>query len=328
MAYSKSDPVGKGPQPAGLGKLQLTLLAWRQAMKILITGATGFIGGHLHSRLIKLGHKVVALLRPESDRSELHPEAIVHIMGSECGDLVDFFKQEAFDGVIHLATQFLSAHEHSDIPSLIGSNILLGTQVFDAATKAEVPWIINTSTFTQHFEDQDNSAVNLYSATKQAFEDIGKYYAEVSKSTIVTITLFDTFGPGDRRKKLLNLLFDASQTKAQLAMSPGEQILDISPIANVIDGYEQMINHLASSERKDLRGRVFSLKSNERMTLREFTSLFMKASGLIVDIQFGAREYRPREVMTPWTKGAPIPGWSPAQSLSEGIKEFIMSKKN
>lgn len=295
-------------------------------MKLFITGATGFIGNNITKSRLSSGDTITALVRPESNLSLL-PETVSHyIYNGEYDQLYRFLEREKFDGIIHLAAHNKMEHVGSDISKFIESNIRIGTELIDAATKLEVPWFINTSSHAQHYEDQTYSAVNLYAVTKQAFEDVTKYYAETSNTIVVSLTLFDTFGSGDTRSKIIPLLIKTAQTGEELQLSPGEQILDISPIENVVSGYNTLIDLLNSPNGKKLTGSSFALTSKERLSLRDLVALFEKLSGQKLNINFGGRPYRDREIMIPWKDGTSIPVWKAPITLRQGLENVIQSE--
>ncbi len=290
-------------------------------MKILITGGAGFIGKHLIRRLQTNGHEVCAVIRPSSDKhffAEQHVQT--YTFNRNVDDFVGYFQEQHFDGVVHLASLFLAQHKSDDIPGLVDSNVFFATALLEASCKGGVRWFINTGTFWQHYQDSRYDPVNLYAATKQAFEDIAKYYAATTAINFVTLQLSDTFGPGDTRPKIFNLWMKHAQTHERLDMSPGDQRLDISYVENVIDGYVRLTELLTSDTERKLNGSVFALASGRSLPLKELAEIFQKVAGVTLNIHWGARPYRPREVMATWSKGVTIPGWTPTVSLEEGIR--------
>src|SRR3989344_3539262 len=292
-------------------------------MKILVTGASGFVGGNLAERRLTHGDDVVVITRSGTDEALLPQGVRIFQHDGNHEQLSEFILKECFDGIVNCATHFCGTHTANDIDKLVDSNIRFGMHLFEAATKHDVPWMINTSTYTQHYENRDYSPANLYSATKQAFEDIVQYYAETTATTIATVTLFDTIGEGDRRNKIFRALLNAAKTGTCLELSPGEQLLDISPIQNVLDGYDRMVTLLTQSNHTMFNGKVFTLPSNERMTLRSFVALFESVLGRKLPVTFGTRPYREREMMLPWSHGEPVPGWKPHISLAESIQDIM-----
>lgn len=289
-------------------------------MKLLISGATGFIGKYLTKRLTEEGHTLFSIVRPLS-KIETIEKITPYVFDGNIDNLISFLQKNNLNGVIHLASLFLAQHKPEDVKELINSNVLLASSLLEASAKSNIPWFINTGTFWQHYQNKKYSPVNLYAATKQAFEDIAEYYIETSTINFVTIKLSDTFGPSDTRPKIFNLWSKISQTKEELDMSPGKQIIDISYIDNVVDGYMRMINLLSQDNNKKLNGQSFAIKSNERMSLKKLANLFEKAYQTKLNIRWGKKGYRPREVMIPWKNGKTIPGWRPIISITEGIKK-------
>ncbi len=290
-------------------------------MKLLVSGATGFIGRHLIERLIKERHHVVAIVRPTTNADWLKSVKIkINIFDGNMDNLITFMSKEKFDGVIHLASLFLAKHKSSDVIELINSNVGFSATLLEASVSSQTAWFINTGTFWQHYQNKQYSPVNLYSATKQAFESIAQYYIETANINFVTIKLCDTFGPGDTRPKVMNLWSKISSTGEALDMSPGEQIIDISFVDNVVDGYDRMIEILSRDKKKSLNGHSFAISSPERMTLKQLSAVFERVTKKKLNLNWGKMAYRPREVMTPWERGQTIPGWKSKISIAEGIK--------
>lgn len=292
-------------------------------MKILITGSTGFIGSHLVRRLVGRRHRVHAIVRRGSDTRSLRRQGVkTYPFADDVEALTAYMKKQRFDGVVHLASLFLAQHKSQDVKPLIASNVYFGTAVLEATVKSKTPWFISTGTFWQHYRNRRFSPANLYAATKQAFEDIARYYIETSKVNFVTLKLSDTFGPHDPRPKLFNLWFKIAASGESLDMSPGYQRLDISYVENVIDGYERMMKLLAKDRARALNGKTFAIRSGQVMSLRALARLFERVTKKKLFINWGARPYRPREVMVPWNKGKTIPGWKPRITLREGIRRL------
>ena len=292
-------------------------------MKILISGTTGFIGKNISKKLIEAGNEIYAVVRPRTDKTKIDPLIKIFVYNDNINELIDFLKKNEIEGVLHLASLFLTQHKSEDIPGLLDSNIVFPTLLLEASVKSSVRWFINTGTFWQHFKSLEYSPVNLYAATKQAFEDVSKYYAEEFGLNFVTIKLFGTFGPGDTRSKVFNLWSKISQSEERLDMSPGKQIIDMSYIEDIISGYLKMIELLSKDYKNKYSGQCFFIQSPQRLTLRKMAKLFEKVSGKKLNINWGGRPYLKREVMRPVSGGKKIPGWKSKFSLEESIRETL-----
>lgn len=297
-------------------------------MKILITGITGFIGKHVAKRALEEGYKLCAIIRNPAARSELEQMNVSWFMNhGSSADLFEYFKRERFDGVIHCASFFRTEHRLEDISDLINSNIHLPTMLLECSVKTGGKWFINTGTFWQHYENRDYSPVNLYAATKQALESIAAYYFEISDISFITLKLTDTYGPNDPRPKIFNLWKKIAGTGDTLEMSRGEQLIDMVHIGDVVDAYFRMVELLKNDSTRALKGQSFAVSSGNPVKLRELADIYAKVKRSRLNIEWGKRPYRKREVMAPWNRGQSIPGWYPKIPLEEGIATLFNEEK-
>jgi len=292
-------------------------------MNILVTGATGFIGSHLVKKLLSDGNQVTAVIRRHSNTDDLDKKIRTYVYDGDIVALIEFLKSERFDGVIHLAAHCPTGHPSNDLASLIDTNVLFGTEMIEAASRAGIKWFINTGSYMQHYEDKDYSPSILYAATKQAFLNITRYWTDYNQINAVTLELFDNFGVDDKRKKIFTLWREALKTGEPVSMSPGQQIIDASPVENVVDAFLHLASLLQQDEHSEMSGQVFSLRSEYRMTLREWAEMFQKVAGRTLNLNWGSRPYRNREIMNPWTKGALVPGYHSTTPLEDAIKKYL-----
>lgn len=289
-------------------------------MNLLLSGASGFIGKHLLRFLKNKGHKVYLMTRCSSDVSSLDATGIF-VFADNIPDLSAYMKGRHIEGIIHLASCYLSQHRPDQIKDLILSNIYLGTALLEAAVCAEVKWFLNTGTIWQNYQSGAEGSyhpVNLYAASKQAFQVMAQYYTETSALHFCTLKLCDTYGPGDTRRKIFALFDQVSQSGKTLAMSPGEQQLDLLHIDDVVSGFGHLADLLHDGN--DLE-KEYVLSSGHLHTLKSLAGMYETYTGRTLSISWGERPYRPREVMTPW-RGPVLPGWQPVVSLEEGLNAF------
>jgi nucleoside-diphosphate-sugar epimerase len=199
----------------------------------------------------------------------------------------------------------------------VQSNILFGTQLLEAMTVAGVSTIVNTSTTWQHYEGREYSPVSLYAATKQAFEDILQFYCEARGLRALTLELPDTYGPGDKRLKLFSLLERAARSGETLQMSPGEQLLDLLHVDDVVHGYELAADGLLTGHLPSLSW--YRLSSGSPVRLKDVVEVYRQATGRIVNVAWGGRPYRMREVLEPASPVPLLPEWQPCISLKDGL---------
>ena len=292
-------------------------------MKILITGATGFIGKHLIKDLIHLQYDIHCIVRLNSNLLEINSNVKIFKYNQNVDELIKYFKKEEFDGIIHLASLFLTSHTPNDIQNLISSNIKFGIELLEACKKTNVKWFINTGTFWQNYKNENYNPVNLYAATKEAFQNISKFYTQTSNLIFTTIKLNDTFGPDDTRNKIFNLWHRIIKNNETLEMTAGEQIIDISYIEDVISAYKILIKDLNSNNKEFFNNKEFVITNNEKIKLKELSKLFEEATNSKLNIIWDKKPYKEREVMIPYNKGCTIPNWSQKYSLKEAIKKTL-----
>jgi nucleoside-diphosphate-sugar epimerase len=226
-------------------------------------------------------------------------------------ELVERIAEFAPDVVIHLATHFLASHEVSDIPELMRANIEFGTFVLEGASRCGAR-VVNVNSAWQHVNGAEYSPVSLYAATKQAFSDIATYYSQVRDLEIRDVTLFDSYGPGDTRMKLVPLLLGAARSGASLDMSDGQQLIDLTYVDDVALGllHAALVSDVPSST---------VIRSWKPLTIREVVARVESVTGASLAVNWGVRPARPREMRTDWVFGSALPGWQPSVTFDEGL---------
>lgn len=294
----------------------------------LVTGATGFVGSHVARRLLSDGWRVDLVVRPGSV-FEPPPAGAdrlrAHVHDGTTGSLVALLADLRPDVVFHLASRFLAQHEAADVTPLVLSNVLFGTQLAEAMARNGVSRLVNAGTSWQHFENSDYDPVCLYAATKQAFEDILAHYVSSCGLRVVTLKLFDTYGPDDPRPKLFTLLGKVAASRQPLAMSPGDQMIDLVYIDDVVDAFLAAARRLESGSVQDHER--YAVSSGNPIRLRDLVAIYGRVANVPMPIEWGKRPYRPREVMKTWDRGAPPPGWAPKVGLEDGIGRMLARRE-
>ncbi|MEP4379674.1 MAG: NAD(P)-dependent oxidoreductase [Alphaproteobacteria bacterium] len=290
----------------------------------LVTGATGFLGFHLAGRLADAGVAITVITRPSSDPAriaELPDNIKIHTATGDSADLIACLDRAKPDTVFHLAARFLGAHTPDDIAGLIEDNVTFTAQLCEAAVAAKCPALVAAGTGWQNAGsapgDPTPAPNTLYAASKQAADDIIDYYCRQSDLNAVTLKIYDSYGPDDPRRKFLAVLRETATRGEALDATPGDQLLHMVHVDDLVDGFVHAGNLLATGE---IRGRAsHTLPSGQAVTLRELAELWMSTNDCRVEIDWGRRPHRDGEVMAPW-EGTPLPGWTPRIGLKAGLK--------
>lgn len=287
-------------------------------MKVaLVTGITGFVGGTLVRRLHQEGWQVHGLVRASSDVEDIKRYCQIHVYDGETNTLVSQLKSIKPNIVFHVASMVLANHTLDQLTSLLEANVVFPTQLVEAMMQAEVKALINTGTSWEYYHSENYAPVNLYAATKKAFEDLLVYYHQVKGLSCITLKLFDNYGPNDKRNKLTKLLANAAKDGVTLNMTMGEQVMDITHVDDVVDAYMQASKLLLDSQHTIFQSYFVS---GERFTLKEFVAEFQRVTGLMVNVNFGAKQYREREIMVPVNvQGKLLTGWTASRKFDNNF---------
>lgn len=108
-------------------------------------------------------------------------------------------------------------------------------------------------------------------------------------------------------------------------MSPGEQLIDMVYVDDVVDAFMCAASLLLSDKITGVQ--CYDVSSRKPIKLKQLAEIFQRVAGKPLSIEWGGRPYRDREIMVPWTGGNRLPGWEPQVKLEKGIKKTLMAKK-
>ena len=233
--------------------------------------------------------------------------------------LIEYFKKVNADVVFHLAAAVITNYKPEHVPVLIQSNIQFGTEILEAMKASSTRKIISTGSYWQNYDSDTYNPVDLYAATKEAFEKIVQLYVEAFNFRHINLRLFDVYGEDDKRPKLWNILKEIAGTDRSIDVSPGEQLLDLIHIDDVCKAYEAAY---ALFDDTCLINEIYGVSTGDRYSLKEAIELFKHVFEKNVNVTFGAKEYKSREVMFPCTKYKKLEGWKANIKLIEGFSRM------
>ncbi|WP_372713633.1 NAD-dependent epimerase/dehydratase family protein [Ilyobacter sp.] len=291
--------------------------------KAIITGGTGFVGSNLSRELLKRGWEVSIISKKEfgyRNIEDIRDKVNILEYDGDIFKLIDFFKAQNADVVFHLASAIIDEHNITDVDILMDSNIKFGAQVLEAMKESDTKLIVNTGTSWQHYNNEEYNPVCLYAATKESFEKIMEYYIQGEDVRAITLKLFDNYGESDTRPKLINLLNEFSKNETVLDLSPGEQVIDLVHVDDVVDAFIKAYEYLA--ENSKVKYEKYAVSSGRVIKLKELISIYENITGNKLSVNWGGRAYRKREVMNPWRDFKKLPNWECTISIEEGLRRM------
>jgi nucleoside-diphosphate-sugar epimerase len=133
--------------------------------------------------------------------------------------------------------------------------------------------------------------------------------------------LFDTYGPNDHRKKIINLLLNQINSEQPLKLTPGNQLINPVHVDDIVEAYMVAIELIVKNSGEKIT--EYGVSSNKSISIKSLVKLIEELSGSDLNIIFGGFNYRNREVFTPWRSFNLLPGWKPKIELDAGLKEML-----
>lgn len=288
-----------------------------------MTGATGYIGSHVLKYLLSKGWEIHVIADPKfgyANIEDVLSEIDLFEYEGNIASLCEYFKNTKADVVFHLAAAVITNYTPEQVPILIQSNIQFGTEILEAMKASGTKLLVSTGSYWQNYNSDFYNPVDLYAATKEAFEKIVQYYVDAFGIRHINLRLFDVYGEDDKRPKLWNLLRDIAGTENSIAVSPGEQKLDLVHINDVCTAYEASYQLLVNEDK--FINNTYGVRTGRLVTLQEAITILEIALGKHINVVFGGKPYKEREVMSPCETYDYLPNWRAIMSVEEGFKLF------
>lgn len=326
-------------------------------MKILLTGAAGFIGMTTALRLLGRGDEVVGLDNlndyydvslKESRLRRLMPHAGFRFVKMDVADrhgVAQLFAEEQFDRVIHLAAQAGVRYSIKNPHAYVDSNIVGFVNILEGCRHNTVDHLVYASSssvyggntkmpFSEH--DSVDHPVSLYAATKKANELMAHTYSHLYGLPTTGLRFFTVYGPWGRPDMALFLF-----TKAILGGHPidvfnyGQMQRDFTFVDDIVEGVVRVVDRIAApdpafdSARADpatsnVPYRVFNIGNNNPVPLLDFIAcieeaLGQKAEKRLLPLQDGdvPATYANTDALKEWV------GFVPGTAVEQGVRRFV-----
>lgn len=292
-------------------------------MKLLMTGATGFLGSALLTRLLDIPgkHEVTILKRSFSDTRRIAAALpLVRSFDLDRQPLEEAFRDQQYDCVLHCATNYGRQEGEAARSNMIETNLLLPLRLLELGASHGIRHFVNTDTLL-------DKRVSPYALSKRQFREWLKHFAELIGTTTVSIEHF--YGPDDDPKKFVAYIVQSMLAQApSLALTPGEQLRDFIFIDDVVSAFEHILDALQGQRTGYVE---YEVGTGNTISIRDFVSLAKQICGNQTTVlDFGAVAYRPNEPMTVKvdTSRLAATGWQPRIGVEEGLRRTFEFEKD
>lgn len=326
-------------------------------MKILLTGAAGFIGGATAQRLLARGDEVLGLdnlndyydvALKQSRLQQLAPHKGFRFVPLDVADragMAQLFASERFDRVIHLAAQAGVRYSLQNPLAYIDSNLVGFTHVLEGCRHHGVQHLVYASSssvyggnakmpFCEH--DSVDHPVSLYAATKKANELMAHTYSHLYGLPTTGLRFFTVYGPWGR-PDMAPMLFTQAilEGRAIDVFNHGQMLRDFTYVDDIVEGVIRVLDKVATPDtaydalRPDpsishAPYRVFNIGNNQPVALLDFIACLESALGKTAEKRFLPMQagdvpatYASIEAINAWV------GFTPKMRLEDGVDRFV-----
>jgi len=326
-------------------------------MKILVTGAAGFIGMHTCERLLARGNEVVGIdnLNDYYDVNLKHarlkmllgsPSFVFHKLDvSDAGGMKDLFARTQPQRVIHLAAQAGVRYSLINPQAYVDSNLLGFTNILEGCRHSSVEHLVYASSSSVYggntklpFSEHDNidHPVSLYAATKKANELMAHTYSHLFRLPTTGLRFFTVYGPWGRPDMALFLFAKAILDDKPIdVFNHGKMVRDFTFIDDIVEGVVRVVDKPAAANplfdaanpdpsSSNVPYRVFNIGNNQPTPLMDYIEALEDALGKTAQKRF--LPMQPGDVPATSANTDELNAWvgfKPDTKVKAGVAKFV-----
>jgi nucleoside-diphosphate-sugar epimerase len=290
-------------------------------VRVLLTGAQGFVGSNVLIALSKAGHEIVAIKRSISNLPTLIKDlkGVIWI-NSDQNFYSTLESLGKFDVVVHLATNYGGKNKNWIDIEL--DNVVFPLKILQFSINNGCNIFINTDTFFSRSE-YSYAHMEEYISTKKYFSSWG-FLATTRNPEFIFINarLEHVYGPGDSKEKFtMWLLENLISNKKELKLTTCQQERDFIYIDDVVEAYLSILNNATS-----LKGYFdIGIGTGISVPLKDFILTAKYITGSSTKLHFGALPQRKGEIMSSQADSKILNsfGWTSKINMVNGLESIV-----
>ena len=326
-------------------------------MKIIVTGAAGFIGFHVVKRLLEQGHEVVGIdninsyydVKLKYDRlaeigiemheiehhvfaqSKIYPSyRFMHLDIMERESLHSLFEEEHFSHVIHLAAQAGVRYSLQHPYAYIDSNIVGFINILEVCRQFSVEHLVFASSSSVYGanaklpykeSDRTDTPVSLYAATKKSNELMAYTYSKLYNIPTTGLRFFTVYGPWGRPDMSPTLFMKAIASNQTIKVfNHGNMKRDFTYIDDIVEGLTKTV---PSPPKREIPYAIYNIGCSSPVKIMDFIATIERVSNKKAVLEMV--DMQPGDVIATYADTSLLEkdfGYKPSTSLSVGIEKF------
>jgi len=291
---------------------------------LLLTGTTGFVGYKFLLFALSNNFSVIDILRNKNKNNKkikklrnAYPKQYKNIFFANNNNLSNQLKDTKADYFINFATLYSNNHTHNQITNFIDSNILFPTLIYDIINN-KIKKMINFGSMMQHSKDEKLVSKNLYAATKNAFEMIANYYANINNKTkFYNIKFYESFGDNDTRKKIIPTIINNYNNKKTTKIISKQLSLNIIHTDDIINSIMILLN-------KNIIPGTYCIKNTKNIKISNLINTLNKELNKKIKVKYGNKS-----ITSNYHNNLKIlPNWKPNKNLENKIIKTFKNETN
>lgn len=300
--------------------------------RVIITGATGFVGSNLARRLLCDGHEVHLLLRPNYQPwriNEIKADVRCHILHLHDSEAVTLTAAQIRpDWVFHLAAYGAYSWQN-DLPQMIQTNIVGTVNLVTACLRTGFEAFVNTGSSSEYgIKDQPPSETEFlepnshYAVTKSTATLFCRHTALQEKANLSTLRLYSVYGPHEAPNRLIpRLIVLGLQGRLPPLVDPNT-VRDFVYVDDVVDAYLSAATHSGQE-----LGSVYNVGTGIQTSMGHIVDIARSTMKITMTPVWGSMPARKWDT-TCWVADnrsiSRALNWQPRYNLDDGFRRTLM----